>query len=324
MGLLDAFRDPNDRPKAIALSIAVGAAVLGAAYFFWANREEVKADVASAAHNVKEGIKQAATKVENAAHRIDAKVHSATTRVRERLRPVQERLDTFKDYHLGRFVEFKKHILREKDQEVLSVESVRMINDLALSLSENDFKHIIKHNREERRKLIEHHKKEYEALVIEGINDFEKTFTENLEAILAEFDVSRNRYESSVAEGVLTDPSLALLGGNLVDQMVERLPPVNEAQTPSAQLAVDILNYMADQYKHIMYQPLRKEHWVDTKETMVLDRVHEKYGFEEEDILKLRRDFDSAELRAALDRYNKRVSEDEGVHGNFPESPKHN
>lgn len=311
MGLLDAFKDPKDKPKAIAMTVAIGAAICGAVYYFWVNGKEVKAD-----------IKQAAQGVTSVVHRIENRASVAYKRAFDKLVPVKDRVQAFKEQNLERFVQAKKRIIDERHSKTFSHENLTAINQLALEISENDVRKILKQNREERRKLIEHSKDKYEEVVIEGLKDIEVLFNENLNAILSECECSRDKYEASIVEHVQKDQSVALFGSQLLDQLVARLPAINDPANPSTEFTSEIYGFMAEEYRNIKYLPLRKEHWVDTKESMVFDRLHEKYGLEEEDLLKLRHKFETSEVMVAQEQYVKLLSDDESANGNFPDKRK--
>lgn len=300
MGLLDAFRDPNEKPKAIALSIAIGAALIGAGYYFWSNRQEVADDlktagrkIEKAAEKVGDMVERAAErvgdKVQNAAHNVSQKVNKTFTRASEKFASAKDRVAKFKDLHFDRFVNAKKLCIRDGEDRPLSQEAISTIHELAMEMSEKDFKNILKVNREQRRTRIEHDKPHYEEIAIDGIKEFENLFTENLNSILAECGVSRDQYDQSIKQLTGVAPTYHIGGYGLYEAMLNRVPSVSLPDSGLEQLFVDVQKFMDEQYHKIMYRPLSKEHFVDVKRKMLLDKVHEKFGIEEEDIFKLKR-----------------------------------
>lgn len=77
MGLLDAFRDPADRPKAIGIAAAITIGVVAAGYYFWIQRNELAQDVKKASHNVNHAARKAGDEVSSAAHTVGQKVGHA-------------------------------------------------------------------------------------------------------------------------------------------------------------------------------------------------------------------------------------------------------
>lgn len=331
MGLQDLFKDPSTRPKAIAASLVIGGVLAYGAYQFWTHRTEVAEVVSHGAHKAGDTIKDAGHKVEKAAHSlgqevkkvattVEAKIDEALYKISHKLPSAKDRVAEFKKFHLERFVHAKQKAISEEHEKVLKYDTLTQIQQLAIEMSEKDFRKLIRINREERRKLIQHQKFNYEEVTIGGMKDFEDIFDQNIAEILKECGVSQEKYNDSIAQHIATDQGVYLVGPQLYETMVARMPAVNAPVTPTKDYAVEVFTYMVDQYPKIMYQPRSKEHYTEVKDRMLLDRVHEKYQLEEEDIKKLRRDFDSLELRNLVEKYDNLIIADENKHGNFPDA----
>ena len=339
------FRDPSTRPKAIAVSLLLGGTLAYGAYQFWIHRAEVAHTVAhgahaagqaarDAGHAVADATESAGHKVSDAAHslgqnvtnvaqKVEGKIEATLYRISHKLAPARDRVHEFKQVHLERFVKAKQHAITEDPDKTLSLQTLSSIQQLVIEMSEKDFRKSIRLNREERRKLIAHQKHHYEEVVIGGMKDFEQIFEQNLSETLKECGVSQDKYNDSIAQHVNTDPNIYLVGPQLHETMVLRLPAVNTPVTPTKDYAVEVYAvevyaFMVEQYPKIMYHPISREHYTEVKDKMLIDRVHEKYQLEEEDIKKLRRDFDSLELRNLIEKYDYLIIEDENKHGNFP------
>ena len=329
MGIQELFKDPNSRPKAIAATLLLGGAIAYGAYQFWINREAVSTGVKTAAREVSGAAHKVGDKAGSLAHTVGDKagslahktgsiIESTYQRISKKIQPVKTRISEFKNLHLQRFVETKQAALKESDLKVLDFATLTRLQQLAIEVSEKDFRKVIKLNREQRRQSIEHDKPKYEEIVINGEQDFEEIFNENLKEILQECGVSQEKYNESLAEHVKTDENIYLVGAALYDVMLGRIPAVNEPVTPTKEYVIEIHNFMIDQYKKIFYRPIHKDYFTDVKEKMLLDKVHEKYAIEEEDIRKLRNNFDSIEVRELREKISTLISQDEATFGNFP------
>lgn len=317
-GVQDYFKDPATRPKAIAASVLLGGALAYGAYHFWINRDQVAADVKKVAHSVEHAAKKAGHEVEKVLGNTEQAVEKGIHWVSKKIAPPKTRLATFKELHLQRFVEAKQAAFKGADRDIIDYSTLIRIQQLAIEMSENDFRKVVKLNREHRRKCLEHDKAKYEEIVIQGEKDFETIFKENLHEILAECEISRDKYEKSMAEHVKTDDKVYLEGANLYDVMVNRLPAVNEPVKPNQEYVVQIHNFMMDHYQKIFYKAIHKEFFTDIKEKMLFDMIHEKYGIEEEDLRKLRKEFDTFEVRNLREKLENLIVADENQFGEFP------
>ena len=312
------FNDPNTRPKAIGATILIGGLLAYGAYKLWANQEEVSADVRRAAHNLGHAAKSAEKKAELGVKRAEEMLEEQFHKISQKLNPPKVRVEEFKKMHLQRFVEVKNAAIKEDHDAILDYTALSRLQQLAIEMSEKEFKKVVKLNREHRRRYLDHEKQKYEEIVIHGEKDFEEIFTQNLNAILTECGVSQEKYRRSVAEHIKTNDKVYLEGPALYDVMIGRLPAVNEPVMPSVDYVADIHQFMLEQYHKIFYKPLRKEYYTDIKEKMLLDKVWEKYGVEEEDLIKLRKNFDSFEVRDLKEKLNTLIIKDENQFGNYP------
>ena len=281
------------------------------AYHFWTRKDSVAQGLSAVVH-----------KVEDAALNVVHKVEDVVTAVKkgyiQKLKPAKERVEEFKKLHLQKFVEAKEAAIKEDKERVLAYETLKKLQQLAIEMSEKDFRKITKLCREQRRKCLDHEKPKYEEIFIEFETDFEELFTQNLKTILAESGVSDEKYNSSIEAYVQKDQEVYLNGIQLYDVMIGRLPCINEPVPPTKEYVTEIHAFMLSEYKHTFYKPVSKEYFTDVKEKMVLDKVWEKYGIEEEDLRKLRRTFDTPEIDLLQEQFNTLIAQDEQKYGNFP------
>lgn len=362
MSFLDGLKNPRSNPREFAITLAIGAAVVGAAYYFWANREDVKDDLKTAGrkiegaghkvadgaskvghkaadgatkvghtvadgasrvghhvsdgatkvgHTVADGVKSAVNTVGGAVQRgygqAERVIERTFNRLSDRLKPATSRVTDFKAINLERFVEVKKQAITQNHQtNALTSETVDRINELAIEISEQDFRMALKLNREQRRKLIDNDKPQYEELFIDGLKDIEIIFNENLNAILADCEISRATYDASAGKST-THPKLE--GDALFQTLLSKQPALNLTDSPTSELAADVYKHMKEQYERIMYRPINREYVTEIKRAMALDRVHDKFGLEEEDLAKLRKNF-ASDVQSFQDQINTLTEQD--------------
>lgn len=322
MGLLGYFKDPNTRPKALAASVLLGGALAYGAYHFWTHRSQIVSGVKKVEDKLEKAASKIGDKIKEGALEVEHKIEEALYKLSHKLPSAKDRVKEFKNIYLERFVEAKKKAFADADKDALSFDSLLLIQQLAIEMAEKDFRKITKLNRESRRKFMENEKAKYEAILIEGEKDFEKIFSQNLLEILKECEVSKEKYDNSMGANLTYDDNVYLEGSGLQQAMVLRLPAINEPTPPSQEYTIEIHKFMLDEYHKIAYRPMRKEYYTEVKDKLVFDRVHMQYGIEEEDVLKLRRNFDSLELKDLISQYNSAIVEDESQHGNFPVASK--
>lgn len=272
------FRNVQNNPKPAILAILGGAAAIGLGYYLWSHWRQVNNE----AHKLGRGAAHAIHKAEHSAAR-------AAWRVWDKLVASHHRVAEFKKNHLQQFFEATASAKKDDKEKTLSLESLLRIHTLAFEVSEKDFLKTLKVYREQRRKHLEHDKPEYEAIVVEGWDDFRIIFEENLKEILKDCEVSWDKYEVSVKELSEKDPAVDFRGRKLYDIMLSKAPAINEPAEPTAEHAVEVFKFMETQASKVFYKTLKPEDQERIREQMVLDRVHEKWALEEEDVKKLLR-----------------------------------
>lgn len=274
------------------------------------------------AHKTGEKLSDAAHATGDAITKAGRSVHEMFNvnykRVSEKMSPIKDRIKAFKERHLEEFFQVEKAAIKDEHNKTLSLETLKGIQELAIKFSENDFTKNLKLNREERRKHLEHNKAHYEEVVIDGIQDFEKIFTENLNGILSEIKVSQDKYEASVEEHVATDQSVALFAEQLYDTFLNRVPAYGVDESHDYDYAVKIHKWLADNYHTIQYRPLRKQTFVNVRTRMLYDRAHIEFGLEEEDFRKLAHTFETEGVTSSTTQLAAHQQKDEETFGNFP------
>ena len=278
MGLLDFFRDPKDKPKAIAVTAAIGAGVLLSGYWFWTMKQRVSEGRCPFTGKSKseEGFQCPITKLASSSNK---------------------KYETFKENHLEHIFSLKKDCIAEDKAKYLSYANLTGIQLLAVDVTLQDLRQLLKLQREKRRQIKD--KKEYERYVAINIKEIESIFKANVNTILKDFGISKDTYDASIQEHIKTDTSIHMVGTHLYRVLVSRLDSLADPEVQTNQKTLEILNFIIQEYPKIQYKAEHVENLAEVKESMILDKVHEKYQLEEEDLQLLRRKFDNQEIGRA-------------------------
>lgn len=273
------LRDVKDKNRVILAAVAGTASLLALGYF---------------AYNAKQRISQGRCPITGRS-KAEAALASHGCPISRGKLSGEAQYEDFKMKNLQRVVSLKKSALLEDKQKVLTYETLTAIQEIAVEITCKDLRQVLIVQRQKRRTIKD--KKAYEDAIIKHVTQVESMYKDNLSEILKDTGVGRDKYEASMAEHVKLDVSVAMVGTHLYRVLVSRVQSISPPDRQTKELAIQVLNFMIEEYKKIMSPPIHLEYYAEVKEAHLLDRVHEQFDLEEEDLQQLRRKQNSEEVR---------------------------
>lgn len=295
--MLGVFRDAKDKPKSLMIAAAVGVGIVGVGYWLYLARQRTAEGKCpftgkSKADKALGGVKSS----------------GAGCPFSKGKAAGDEQYQEFKMKNLQRVVALKRDVTNESHNSVLKYETLTAIQQMAVEITTKDLRQVLIVQRQKRRAIKD--KREYEETIIKHIQQVEALFKANLDAILKDCTIGRDKYEESIKEHLKLDVSICMVGTHLNRVLVSRVGSLLEAERQTRELAKEVLTFMIDEYPKVHYIPIHSDYHAEVKEALLMDKVHEKYELEEEDLQQLRRKQDSAEVKALVTKLETEVMKD--------------
>lgn len=229
----------------------------------------------------------------------------------EKLKCVNTRYDDYKKQHLEQIVEVKKAILREEKEKTYSASTLQLIQDLALSISLPEIKHILTDNRTQRRGYLDTDKGKYEQIVLGGADKIEKAFNDAISKIYKDLQLDSAKYDLTLDSMQSTHPELVLRGRRLYKRALDRVQSTNQTVDYTRGLNEQVHDAMHTQWSSVTYTPTSIDHYKTVKESMLYDNLFKQYRLEQEDIRRLYDLYSSEGVSAKRASLERLISQDE-------------
>lgn len=286
-----AFKDPAQRVKAFGITAVVGLGVIAAGYWVYRAKQRVN-----------EGKCPFTGKGKQGAHENKACPHSTGKLSGE------EQYNDLKLQHLQRIVSIKRDIMKQSSSETLDYANLTAIQEIVVEVTVKHLRPVLKVQREKRRKITD--KQKYEEEMQSHFEQVEDIFKANLHAALLDFSVSKDKYEASMEKHVSLDPTVCMTGTHLYRVLVSRMGSVVAPELLTSEKTKEILEFMIEEYPKITFTPAHLSIFAEVKEAMLLDKVHQRFDFEEEDLQALRRKHNNAETKALVEKLETEIMHD--------------
>lgn len=182
----------------------------------------------------------------------------------------------------------KIKILREKievesKRGELDMNTIVLIHEALMDISEEAFGLAILDNRIKRRQVMGKNDLEYENLVVQGAEEIEKLITNKMEQVLEDCKSSTQLYERSCQSWANKNPQFAMMSILMIEKMKTKIPN-KSGKTMTMTDAREMLKFQIEQYPQIKVTVQNKQVYPLVKQSWLGDITAEKFGFEEEDL----------------------------------------
>ena len=212
-------------------------------------------------------------------------------------KPLDKKFEDFKHHHLERVVELKKKMISEEKLASFTKPVIDEIHELAFEISEDEFRSILKANREQRRKLIDHEKEKYETEIVSGVKRIESSFHNSIKHIFQEVHQDYAKYEKSILALKESDGAVEMKGAALWDAVAARVPSINQTVDFNKQFSLKSHQIVLDTVTKVKYKPTHQEYTRIIREAMVHDLALREHKLEAEDLRELARMYASQNLK---------------------------
>jgi hypothetical protein len=177
----------------------------------------------------------------------------------------------------------RSKVADETKKGELDMNTIVLIHEALMDITEEDFGKLIVENRVERRAVIRQDDAQYEALVVKGAEGIEKLISEKIQIVLRDCEATTQLYERSCQSWANKNPQFAMMSILMIEKMKTKIPKKGgEAMTLTK--AKDMMKYQIEQYPQIKVNVNNRQVYPLVKQSFLSDITAEKFGFEEEDL----------------------------------------
>jgi hypothetical protein len=161
--------------------------------------------------------------------------------------------------------------------------TIVLIHEALMDITEDDFGKAMVENRRERREVIGKDDAKYEAFVVKGAEEIEKLISSKIQIVLKDCGATTQLYEQSCQSWANKNPQFAMMSILMIEKMKTKIPKKAGASMTIAQ-AKEMMKYQIEQYPQIKVNVANKQVYPLVKQSWLGDVTAEKFGFEEEDL----------------------------------------
>ena len=178
-------------------------------------------------------------------------------------------------------------IANETQKGELEMNTILLMHEALIDIAYEGFGELVTNNRAERRKVLGKDDAAYENFVIKGAEEIEKLISAKMKQVTEDCGCSMALYERSCQNWATKNPQFAMLSILIIEKMKIKIPSANKGEI-TLENAKDMMKFQIQEFpridikvKNMQVYPLVKQSWLG-------DIVAEKFGFEEEDMAKIK------------------------------------
>jgi hypothetical protein len=188
-----------------------------------------------------------------------------------------------KPQYINKIKILREKVAAESKRGELDMNTIVLIHEALMDISEEAFGLAILDNRIKRRQVMGKSDLDYENLVVEGAEEIEKLITTKMEQVLQDCQTSTQLYERSCQSWANKNPQFAMMSILMIEKMKTKIPN-KSGKTMSMNDAREMLKFQIEQYPQIKVNVQNKQVYPRVKQSWLGDITAEKFGFEEEDL----------------------------------------
>ena len=176
----------------------------------------------------------------------------------------------------------KQMVQTDADKPHLDKRTIAIMYDVLTERCKPEYEFMLKANRRIRREVGEADIETYAKTVVQASDEIERLLGEGMIWMLSELKVSDKRFEDSNEHYIRQNPRFALMGIMMLEEMRNGIK--SESDSPmTLERLVEIYEFQVNEYPRIqLIRPVDEPRLV--KQSILSDRVKQRFGVEEEDL----------------------------------------
>jgi len=155
-----------------------------------------------------------------------------------------------KPQYINKIKILREKVAAESKRGELDMNTIVLIHEALMDISEEAFGLAILDNRIKRRQVMGKSDLDYENLVVEGAEEIEKLITTKMEQVLQDCQTSTQLYERSCQSWANKNPQFAMMSILMIEKMKTKIPN-KSGKTMSMNDAREMLKFQIEQYPQI-------------------------------------------------------------------------
>lgn len=189
-----------------------------------------------------------------------------------------------KPQYVNKIKILREKVAAESKRGELDMNTIVLIHEALMDISEDAFGISILENRIKRRQVLGKSDQDYENLVVEGAEEIEKLITTKMEEVLQDCQTSTQLYERSCQSWANKNPQFAMMSILMIEKMKTKIPKGDKVVLMTMNDAREMLKFQIEQYPQIKVAVKNNQVYPLVKQSWLGDITAEKFGFEEEDL----------------------------------------
>lgn len=173
------------------------------------------------------------------------------------------------------------------ERQMYSMKTLTLISEMLEDNCSDEYANIVRKSRVERRALGQANMAKYQQIVEEELIETDNLISETIQIILEKIGGDFEVYKASIEYWTQKDQRFAMLQMMMVEKMKIGMKTSRDRSKLTNSIAKDMMRYQVQIYPNLNLQVENPEFEMLVKKSLLQDKVFEKFGFEEEDLVVL-------------------------------------
>lgn len=183
----------------------------------------------------------------------------------------------------------KARLQMEQGNPVISMQAIILCHDALVEHAHKEFGTLTIDNRTQRRLHKDTDLQMYENIVMSCTGALELMMNENLTKVLSDCGITQQVYEQSNQYWAQMNPQFAMISLMVVDKMKLMIPSTKVEGSISIKDVIAVIDYQTETYPTLSnIECSNRDAKAMVKQSILNDMVFEKFGFEEEDYIRVK------------------------------------
>lgn len=171
------------------------------------------------------------------------------------------------------------------ERQMYSMRTLTLISEMLEDNCSSEYAAIINKSRSERRALGQSNLSKYQQIVEIELEETDNLISETIQIILEKIEGDFEIYKNSIEYWTQKDQRFAMLQMMMVEKMKIGMKTTRDRSKLTNGIAKDMMRYQVQIYPNLQVQMENPEFEMLVKKSLLQDKVFEKFGFEEEDLV---------------------------------------